>query len=72
MNAFHVIGGLTAIFAFAISMYAIRKPDFPGSAEKGVAAAFIVLVLASIGAAVITAATEEEEEPEGEAAALVR
>ena len=61
MNAFHVIGGLTAIWAVTVAIIGIKKEDFPGGAEKIVGAISVVLVVSAISAAIITAANEEEE-----------
>jgi hypothetical protein len=76
VNAFHVIGGITAIWAVVVSVLGFRRPDFPGSrgGERIVIAISAVLVVASIAAGVITAATEEHEgEGEhGEESALIR
>ena len=52
MNAFHVIGGIAAIWAVTVAVIGIRKEDFPGGAEK---------IVGAISAAIITAANEEEE-----------
>lgn len=65
MNAFHVIGGLTAIWAVAVAVIGIKKEDFPGGAEKVVGAISLLLVIGTISAAVITSANEEEEEHGG-------
>jgi hypothetical protein len=69
MNAFHVIGGLTAIWAVAVAIVGIRNEDFPGGAEKIVGAISVLLVVSAISAAIITAATEDEEHGGGEDAA---
>ena len=61
MNAFHVIGGLTAIWAVLVAIFGIRNEDFPAGAEKIVGAISVLLVLSAISAAIITAATEDEE-----------
>ena len=61
MNAFHVIGALTAIWAVVVALIGIKKEDFPGGAEKIVGAISVVLVVSAISAAVITSANEEEE-----------
>ncbi len=66
MNAFHVMGGLTAIWAVVVAIIGIRNEDFPGGAEKIVGAISVLLVVSAISAAVITATTEEEEEHGGE------
>ena len=61
MNAFHVIGGLAAIWAVAVAVVGIKKEDFPGGAEKIVGAISVLMVIGAISAAVITSANEEEE-----------
>ena len=72
MNAFHVLGGLLAVWALVVSFLGVTRENFPATkqAERIVALISITLVVAAIGAAVITSANEEEEE-EGEEAALV-
>lgn len=63
MNAFHVIGGLTAIWAVVVAILGITREDFPrGGAEKVVGLISIVLVVSAISAAILTAETEEGEE----------
>ena len=74
MNAFHVLGGLLAVWALVVSFLGVTREGFPGSksSERLVGAISVVLVLAAISAGIITSATEEEEESEGgEEAALV-
>lgn len=73
MNAFHVLGGLLALWALVVSFLGITRENFPATrgAERLVGAISIVLVILAIGAAILTSALEEEEEPEEEAAALV-
>ena len=61
MNAFHVIGGLTAIWAVAVAVVGIRKEDFPGGAEKIVGAISVLLVVSAISAAIISSANEGDE-----------
>ena len=62
MNAFHIIGIITAVYAVLVAFLGIRKHDFPSrGAEKIVGALSLLLVLGSIGAAIITSANEEEE-----------
>jgi hypothetical protein len=61
MNAFHVIGGLTAIWAVFVAIVGIKNEDFPGGAEKIVGAISVLLVVSAISAAVITSANEEDE-----------
>ena len=60
MNAFHVFGGLTAIWAVTVAVIGIKKEDFPGGAEKIVGAISVLLVVSAISAAVITGANEDE------------
>ena len=61
MNAFHVLGGIAAIWAVVVAVIGIKKEDFPGGAEKIVGAISALIVVATISAAIITSATEEEE-----------
>ena len=61
MNAFHVIGGLAAIWAVVVALIGIKKEDFPGGAEKIVGAVSVLIVVATISAALITSANEEDE-----------
>ncbi len=68
MNAFHVLGGIAAIWAVAVAVVGIRREDFPGGAEKIVGAISVLIVVATISAAIITAANEEEEQGGGEEA----
>jgi hypothetical protein len=69
MNAFHVIGGLTAIWAVAVAVVGIKKEDFPGGAEKIVGAISVLLVIGAISAAIITSANEGDEHGGGAAEA---
>jgi hypothetical protein len=70
MNAFHVIGGVTAIWAVAVAVMGIRKEDFPGGAEKIVGAISVLLVVSAISAAILSSEDEGgEEHCGGEAAA---
>ena len=62
MNAFHVLGGIAAIWAVLVAVIGITKEDFPkGAAEKVVGAISVLIVVATISAAIITSANEEEE-----------
>lgn len=75
MNAFHVLGGLLAVWALVVSFLGVTREGFPeGRAqERLVAAISFLLVAGAIGSAIYTGATEEEEpEEKGEQAALVR
>ena len=70
MNAFHVIGGLTAIWAVVVAILGIRDEDFPGGAEKIVGAISVLLVVSAISAAILSSEDEGgEEHGGGEAAA---
>jgi hypothetical protein len=75
VNAFHVLGGLLAVWALLVSFLGITREGFPEGRgqERLVAAISIILAAGAIGSAIYTGATEEEEEPEheGEQAALV-
>lgn len=70
MNAFHVFGGLLALWALIVSFLGITRENWPSkkSVERAVIAISITLVLCAIGSAVLTAVAErneEEEEHEG-------
>ena len=73
MNAFHVCGGVLAIWALLVSFLGITREDFPSSTGTArlVGAISVVLVVLAIGTAIYTGATEEEEEEGGEEAALL-
>jgi heme A synthase len=73
MNAFHVLGGLLALWALVVSFLGITRENFPATrgTERIVTAISIVLVILAIASAALTSAAEGEEEPEEEAAALV-
>ena len=66
MNAFHVVGGLLAIWAVVLSFIGITSEGFPRTrlAERLVILVTVVLVVGAIGSAVYTGATEGEEENE--------
>lgn len=73
VNAFHVMGGVLAVWALLVSFLGVTRENFPATknAERLVAAISVVLVAAAIGAAVITGANEEDEEGGGEAALVL-
>jgi hypothetical protein len=75
MNAFHVLGGLLALWALLVSFLGITRENFPATkpAERAVATISVVLVACAIGSALITAANEaaEAEHEGGERPALV-
>ena len=70
MNAFHVCGGLFALWAFILFAAAMTRENFPSSAQamRAICAISVVLALAAIGTAVYTGAHEEKEK--GESSAL--
>ena len=74
MNAFHVCGGLLAIWALVVSFLGITRENFPHDdrATNIVMAVSAVLAALTIGTAVYTGATEEHEpaEPHEPGAAL--
>ena len=62
MNAFHVLGAIAAIWAVFVAVIGITKEDFPrGAAEKVVGAISVLIVVATISAAIITSTNEGEE-----------
>ena len=75
MNAFHLVGGLLALWAVVVSFLGITREGFPTTdlAERVVSVVSIVLVIGAIVTAVYTGANErdEEETPEGHESALV-
>ena len=73
VNAFHVMGGVLALWALLVSFLGITRENFPATkgAERLVAAISVVLVVAAIGAGVITAANEGEDEEEGSEEAVL-
>jgi plastocyanin len=66
VNAFHVIGGLFAVWAVALTALGVTHEDFPhpGAQTLAVALISISLALGTISAGILTAALEEEHEPE--------
>jgi hypothetical protein len=63
VNAFHVIGGLTAIWAIVVALLGITREDFPrGGAEKIVGAISVLMVVGAISAAILTSKNESESE----------
>ena len=71
VNAFHVIGGLFAVWAVTLTAIGIRREDFPrpGLQTAAVGALSILLAAGAIGSGIVTSAQEaEEHEEEGDAA----
>jgi plastocyanin len=69
VNAFHVLGGLFALWALILAALGIRRGDFPRTRGQtmAVGTVSVLLAVAAIGSGIITSALEEDEE-EGEAA----
>jgi plastocyanin len=68
VNAFHVIGGLFAVWAVTLTALGIKREDFPrtGRQTLAVGALSVVLAASAIGSGIITSALEEEEAEEEE------
>ena len=68
MNAYHVCGGLLALWAVTVAFLGITREDFPGSAGamRIVGAISVLLALATIGSAIYIGATEDKESGGGE------
>lgn len=68
MNAFHVLGGLLALWALVVSFLGITRENWPSTkgTERAVIAISVTLVLCAIGSAVLTAVAERNEEKEEE------
>jgi hypothetical protein len=73
VNAFHVFGGLFALWAVVLSFVGITRENFPPSAgaARVVGAISVLLAIATVGSAIITSANEEEEHEGGEEQALI-
>jgi hypothetical protein len=73
VNAFHVCGGLFAIWAVTVSFLGITRENFPATdgVARVVGTISVLLAVAAIGTGIYTSATEEEEEEGGEEQALV-
>ena len=74
MNAFHVVGGLLALWAVIVSFLGITREGFPRSAgaERLVTLISVVLVIGAIGTGIYTSTTEEEEADEESATLILR
>jgi plastocyanin len=72
VNAFHVLGGLFAVWAVTLTAIGIRREDFPrpGLQTAAVGTISTLLAAAAIGSGIVTSAQEAEEEhdEEGDAA----
>jgi hypothetical protein len=67
VNAFHVCGGLLALWALLVSYLGVTRENFPATdrAMKLVGAISVTLAVLAIGSAIYTGATEKKE-PAGE------
>ncbi len=63
LNAFHVIGGLTAVWALVVSFVGIKREGFPATrrSEIVVALVSITMFVLAVGSAIYTSLHEEEE-----------
>jgi plastocyanin len=70
VNAFHVFGGLFAVWAVVLTAIGIRQDRFPraGGQTLAVGAVSVLLAVSAIGSGIVTSALEEDEEEEGEEA----
>jgi plastocyanin len=68
VNAFHVMGGLFAVWAVTLTAIGIRREDFPRPGLQTVAVGTISVLLAAsaIGSGIVTSALEKEDEKEEE------
>jgi len=68
VNAFHVLGGLLAVWALLVAFLGITRENFPATkgSERAVIAISITLVLSAIGSAALTALAERHEEEKEE------
>jgi plastocyanin len=66
INAFHIIGGLLAVWALVVSALGITREGFPATRGQTliVGAISVLLAVGAISSAVITGALEEEEHGE--------
>ena len=73
MNAFHVVGGLLALWAVVVSFLGITREGFPKGkgAEVIVSVVSVVLVIGAIATAVYTGANERDEEGPEESARVL-
>jgi hypothetical protein len=66
MNAFHVVGGVFAIWALTVTFLGVTRENFPASpgAERLVTAISILLAAGAIGSAIYIGATEDKQPSE--------
>jgi uncharacterized cupredoxin-like copper-binding protein len=70
VTAFHILGGLFAVWALTVAFLGITRREFPGKGgrERLVGAISATLAVAAISSAIIVAANEDENEGESKAA----
>jgi plastocyanin len=63
VNAFHVIGGLFAVWAVVLTALGIRRADFPrpGAQTLAVGTVSVLLAAGAITSGIVTSALEDEE-----------
>jgi plastocyanin len=68
VNAFHVVGGLFAVWAVTLTAIGIRRDDFPrpGVQTFAVGTISVLLAVGTIGSGIVTTALEDHED-EGDA-----
>jgi hypothetical protein len=73
VNAFHVFGGLLALWALLVTFLGLRSENFPASdrAMRITAAISITLVALAIGSAIYVGATEKHAGDTGKSSALL-
>jgi plastocyanin len=71
VTAFHIAGGLLAIWALTVTALGLRSGDFPRSSGQArlVGTISVLLALGAISSAIIVGALESDEEEGGEAKA---
>jgi plastocyanin len=71
VTAFHILGGLLAIWAVIVTALGLRGGDFPRSTGQArlVGAISVLLAVGAISSAIIVGALESDEEEGGEAKA---
>ncbi len=61
MNAFHVLGGVLALWALVVTALGLRGEGFPGKRWTLVSAASVLLVAGAMVSAVVSSAVEEQQ-----------
>ncbi|MEX2252837.1 MAG: hypothetical protein WD649_01685 [Thermoleophilaceae bacterium] len=63
VNAFHIIGGLAAVWALALSFVGVKREGFPSTRRSEIAVALvsITMFVLAVGSGIYTSLHEEEE-----------